>query len=149
LSGGHLTFGLRPPIGGYILRITREEWFHQVFELKKYYPGVRRTWTPGLMVILAKKMEAGDSFVGYGTIGGFVELENLPEGERKMCESMGWKGAIIFDSLFKFDPPLPIKETVLHDSKAKGRYLHGFPLTNDQLDSILSKAEVLCNIYKV
>ena len=149
MNGGYLTFGLRIPIGGYILRITREEWFRQVFEIKKYYPGVRGAWMPGLTILLAKKMEAGDSFVGYGTIRGFVDVEDLSEEERRMCEEMRWKGAIIFDDLFRFNPPLPIKETFLRDSKAKGRYLHGFSLTNDQVNSILSRAEELCNIYKV
>lgn len=134
---------------GYILRITRGEWLRQVFELKKYYPGVRRAWTPGLTVLLARKMEAGDSFVGYGTIGDFVKLENLSEDERSMCRRMGWRGAIIFENLFKFDPPLPIKETILRYSKAKGKYLHGFSLLSEEVDSILNRAEELCKIYKV
>jgi len=133
----------------YVLRISKEEWYRQVFSIKKYFPGVPRKWEPGGIIFLARKAEKGDSLIGYGVIGEFVEKDLLPEERRKECERMGWKGAIVFSELYKFDPPIPIKETVLSASKAKGRYFHGYPLTKDQVDSILRIAEEKTSLRKV
>ena len=121
----------------YILRISREEWYRQVFSIKKYFPGVPRKWEPGGIIFLARKTEKGDSLIGYGIIGKFVKRELLPEDRRKECEKMGWKGAIVFSELYKIDPPLPIKETILSAAKARGRYFHGYPLTKEEVDLLI------------
>ena len=133
----------------YILRITREEWYRQVFSIKKYFPGVPRRWETGGIIFLARKTEKGDSLIGYGVIGKFVKRDLLPEDRRKECEEMGWKGAIVFTELYKFDPPIPIKETILSTSKARGRCFHGYPLTKDQVDSILRTAEEKSSLRRV
>ena len=125
----------------YILRITREEWFRQVFSIKKYFPGVPRRWEPGGVILLVRKAEKGDSFVGYGVLGEFVKKDDLPEDKKQECEKMGWKGVLVFNKLYRFEPPLPIKETVLSGLKARGRCLHGYPLTEDQVNSILRTAK--------
>ena len=130
---------------GYILRISRDEWVEQVFDLKKYYVGVRGRWEPGLTVFFARKAEKGDSFLGYGFIDNVQELEELSEEERSECEKWGWKRALNFKNVVKFEPPLPIKETFLKDTGLWGSRLHGYRLTSEQVRSILSKAEQTCN----
>jgi len=126
---------------GYILRITKDEWVEQVFDLKRYYAGVRRRWEPGLTIFFARKAEKGDSFLGYGIIESVLKVEELSEKERAECKKHGWNRAINFKGIVKFDPPLPIKETVIKDVGVRGNRLHGFPLTLTQIQSILSKAE--------
>jgi len=132
----------------YILRISKEEWYRQVFSIKKYFPGVPRKWTPGGIIFLARKAEKGDSLIGYGVIGKFVKRDLLPEDRRRECERMGWKGAIIFSELYKIDPPVPIKETILSAAKARGRYFHGYTLTKDQVDSILRTIKEKASLRK-
>jgi len=133
----------------YILRISKEEWYRQVFSIKKYFPGVPRKWTPGGIIFLARKAEKGDSLIGYGVIEKFVKRDLLPEDRRKECERMGWKGAIVFSELYKIDPPVPIKETILGAARARGRYFHGYTLTRDQVDSILRTIEEKAALRKV
>lgn len=116
----------------FILRITREEWYRQVFEIKKYYPGIARRWEPGGAILLARKAEKGDSFVGYGVIERFVKRGLLPEEKRAECEKMGWRGELTFSELYRFEPPLPIKETILRSSRARGKCFHGYPLTKNK-----------------
>jgi len=133
----------------FILRITKEEWFNQVFTIKKYYPGIGRRWEPGGIILLARKSGNKDSFVGYGVLEKFVERSQLPEKERTECEMIGWKGVLVFNELFRFEPPLPIKETVLSETKARGRCFHGFPLTQKQLNSVLNKAREESAVLKI
>jgi len=133
----------------YVLRISKEEWYRQVFSIKKYFPGVPRKWESGGVILLLRKAERGDSIIGYGVIGKFVKRNLLPEDRRKECEKMGWKGAIIFSELYKIDPPVPIKETILDAAKARGRYFHGYPLTKDQVNSILKTVREKASLRKV
>ncbi|MBE0511627.1 hypothetical protein IBX38_01085 [Candidatus Bathyarchaeota archaeon] len=130
---------------GYILRISRDEWVKQVFDLKKYYVGVRRRWEPGLTIFFARKAEKGDSFLGFGLIENVQGLEELSEEERSECEKWGWKHALNFKNVLKFEPPLPIKETLIKEVGLRGSRLHGYRLTSEQVRSILSKAEKMCN----
>lgn len=133
----------------FVLRIAKEEWFKQVFTLKKYYPGIRRRWEKDRLIFLVKRSDRGDSFVGYGVIGDFVKRDNLPDEEKKECERMGWRGAIIFSELYKFVPPLLIKETILGGLGIRGRFWHGYPLTEEQTEAILEAAGELCSIRKI
>ncbi|MEM2341495.1 MAG: hypothetical protein QXX94_00325 [Candidatus Bathyarchaeia archaeon] len=133
----------------FILRVTKEEWFKQVFTIKKYYPGIIRRWEENSLIFLARRSDRGDSFVGYGIVNKFVKRDLLQDEERHECERMGWKGAILFSELYRFEPPLPIKETVLGGLKARGRCWHGYPLTNRQAYEILETASNLCEIRKV
>jgi len=133
----------------HILRITKEEWFRQVFKTKKYYPGVRRKWKPNSRILLVRNSEDGDSFVGYGSLQEYIKRDLLPEEEKEECTAMGWTGVLIFNSLFRFDPPLLIKDTILSGGRARGRCLHGYPLKDEQLRSIMEQAEQSCNIQKV
>ena len=98
---------------------------------------------------LAKRSDKGDSFVGYGVMEEFVKENELPDEEKRKSKNRGWKGAIIFSELYKFDPPLPIKETILGNLGIRGKCWHGYKLTEERIEAILEAAEELCNIRKV
>lgn len=126
---------------GYILRISTDSWRDQVYELKKYYSGVMRGWKRGTPILLAKKTEAGDSFIGYGVVGKVEMLWELPPEEEAYCKEHNWKCALTFKALFSYEKPYPIKESILADDPRKGSFLHGARLTEDQVDAILEAAE--------
>jgi len=126
---------------GYILRISTDEWLKQVYELKKYYPGITRRWKRGTVILLARKAEEGDSFIGYGVVDKVEMLWELPPEEEAYAKEHGWKGAISFKTLFRFERPYPIKKSILADDPRKGRTWHGARLTEDQVDAILEAAE--------
>ena len=133
----------------FILRITRDEWFKQVFSIKKYFPGIGRRWEPGGTILLVRKAERGDSFVGYGVLEEFVKRDLLPEEKRRECETMGWKGVLVFNELYRFEPPLKIKDTIIGVSRAKGKCFHGYPLTQEQVESVLRTAKEKVTINKI
>ncbi|MBS7607526.1 MAG: hypothetical protein QW502_03995 [Candidatus Bathyarchaeia archaeon] len=137
------------PTKNFILRIARDEWFKQVFEIKRYYPGVARRWERDGIIFLVKRTDRGDSMVGYGVIKRFIARDDLSEKERRECERTGWRGAIVFDELYKFEPPILIKETILGGLKAKGRCWHGYPVTLEQAKSILEDAKNLSTIKAI
>jgi hypothetical protein len=126
---------------GYILRIATKEWVDQVFDSAMYYTGARRKLFAGQTVIFAHKTELGDAFIGYGEIGNIYSVEELSEVEKLECEKWRWKRAIEFKYVVKFEEPLPVKETFLKNLKVKGRTLHCFPLSEENLNQIISKAE--------
>jgi hypothetical protein len=128
-------------VGGYILRIAKEEWVNKVFDLAIYYTSSRRNWKTGHSIIFVHKTKAGDAFVGYGEIGSICASDELSEEEKLECERRGWKKAIEFRYVKRFDEPLPIRETFLKDSKLRGRSLHGFPLKKKQASAIIDQAE--------
>lgn len=126
---------------GYILRISKESWLKQVYELKKYYSGIMRRWKRGTVILLAKKAEEGDSFIGYGVVEKVEMLWELPPEEEAYAKEHGWRCALTFKPLVKFEKPYPIKKSILKDDTRKGRLLHGARLTEDQVDAILEAAE--------
>lgn len=128
------------PIGGYILRISKEEWLRQVFDRKKYYPGLIRRWSPGMTILLARKAVKADSFIGYGVIERVQKPAEAAEDEQEYCRDNGWKQIIIFNELVQFEEPVPIKETFLRNDKRKGKYLHAALLTVEQVSSVLKMA---------
>ncbi len=93
--------------------------------------------------MLAKKTHVGDSFLGYGITQKVEMLWEMSPEEEHYCKENGWKVAISFNPLIKFDNPLPIKMTPLKDDKRKGFFLHGVLLSEDTVDSILETAEEL------
>ena len=126
---------------GYILRISKDSWLKQVYELKKYYPGIMRKWKRGTIILLAKKAEEGDSFIGYGVIDKVEMLWELPPEEEAYVKEHGWRCALSFKTLFRFEKPYPIKASILADDPRKGRLLHGTRLTEGQVDTVLEAAE--------
>jgi hypothetical protein len=95
----------------------------------------------GQTVIFVHKTERGDAFIGYGEIGNIYAAEELSEAERHSCEKCGWKRAIEFKYVVKFEEPLPVRETFLKNLKVKGKTLHCFPLSEENLSQIISQAE--------
>ena len=71
------------------------------------------------------------------------EKDELSEEERLECEKHGWKKAIEFKYIIKFEKPLPVKETFLKDLKLRGKYLHSLALSKEQLKAIIGRAESL------
>jgi hypothetical protein len=109
--------------------------------LKKYYSGVMRGWKRGTPIMLAKKTDVGDSFIGYGVVGKVELLWELPPEEEAYCRENNWKCALTFKALKRFEKPFPIKESILADDARKGSFLHGIRLSEDQVDEILDSAE--------
>ena len=128
---------------GYILRISTKEWVDQVFDLAIYYTSTRRKWNMGQTILFLHRTNIGDAFIGYGEIGSTYALDEFSEEERRECEKWGWKKAIEFKYVIRFNKPLPIKETFLKDLKLRGRFLHCFQLNKEQINSVISKAEQL------
>ena len=126
---------------GYILRISTDEWLKQVYELRKYYPGIMRGWKRGTVILLAKKAEEGDSFIGYGVVDKVEMLWEMPPEEEAYAREHGWRCALSFKTLLRFEKPYPIKKSILADDPRKGRTWHGARLTEDQVDAILEAAE--------
>jgi len=126
---------------GYILRISTDEWLEQVYRLKKYYSGVMRGWKRGTVILFAKKAEAGDSFIGYGVVDKVEMLWEMTPEEEEYSREHGWRCALGFNALLKFDKPYPIDESILRDDRRKGRYLHGARLSEEEVDEILEAAE--------
>lgn len=128
-------------VEGYILRIAKKEWIEKVFNSAIYYTSSPRKWQNGQMVLFLAKTEVGDAFIGYGVIENVHGKEELSEEERHECETWGWKKALEFKYVVKFDNPLALRETFLGSLKLRGKFLHGLPLKMEQLNSIINQAE--------
>jgi len=126
---------------GYILRISKDDWEEQVYDIKKYYTAIMRGWRRGSTILLARKKEEGDSFIGYGVVGKVERLWELPPEEEAYCQENNWRCVVTFKSLNKFKKPFPIKESILSDDPRKGMFLHGARFTEEQIDAILEAAE--------
>lgn len=127
--------------GGYILRIATEEWVGQVFDLALYYTGLSRKWMKGQTIIFLHKADVGDAFIGYGVIEKVYRKGELSDDEARECEAHGWKNAIEFRYVVKFEKPLPIKQTFLRQSKLRGMYFQGLKVDDDQVRSILDQSK--------
>lgn len=123
----------------HILRISRDEWLKQVFTVKKYYSGMRsvRGWQTGSVVIFLKKVGKMDSIIGYGVVEGVETLEDMDDHEKAMCQKNGWKSAVKFSELIKFEKPKLVKDTIIGEWRVKGRFLHGRTLSDDEVKLIL------------
>lgn len=128
---------------GYILRIATEKWVDQVFSLAIYYTSARRKWKAGQTIVFMHKTNIGDTIVGYGMIENVYEKDELSNEEKLECEKHGWKKAIEFKYVIKFEKPLPAKKTFLKDLKLRGKYLHSLRLNKEQSKAIISRAESL------
>ncbi|MGC8998642.1 MAG: hypothetical protein ACP5JW_04495 [Candidatus Bathyarchaeia archaeon] len=126
---------------GYILRIAKKEWVEKVFDSAMYYTGARRKWQPGQTILFVSRTEFGDSFIGYGVIENVYGKEELSEEEQRECETYGWRKAIEFKYVSKFEKPLPLRETFFKALKPRGKTLHTLPLTSEQINAIISQAE--------
>lgn len=126
---------------GYILRVSTEEYEEQIFHLSKYYSGIMRNWKRGTPILLARKREHGDSFLGYGITVKVEMLWEMSVEEEAYCKENNWKCALTFKPIIRFKKPFPLKETFLANDKRKGSFLHGALLREEQVDTILEDAE--------
>lgn len=126
-------------VGDCILRISKDEYEESLFEKRRYYVGIRRRWELGRRIFFARKVRGRDSFIGHGTLREVLKARDLPKEERELCQRMGWNRRLGFEgALVRYLEPLPIKD-ILGDGLPRGNRLHGYPLTEDQARSILSK----------
>ena len=123
----------------HILRISRDEWIRQVYDVGKYYSGMIgvKGWQIGSTVVFLKKVGKKDSVIGHGSIAGIETIDDMSEEEKKMCQENGWKSAVRFADLKKLEPAKPINETAIGKWGARGQYLHGRALSNEELETIL------------
>jgi hypothetical protein len=128
---------------GYILRIATAQWVDQVFDMAVYYTSIRRKWAPQQTILFIHRTSAGDAIVGYGVTENVYERDALPEEEKAQCEKYGWKKAIMFKYVMKFERPLLVKKTFLKERKYRGRCCQGLLLDKERLDSIMSQVELL------
>ncbi len=132
---------------GCILRITKEEWLQQVFDLRMYYTGLRAVrWKPDMTILFARKGDEGDSFIGYGIIQSVKKVDELTENEKLECQKFGWIRRLDFSKMWKFEPPLPIKNTPLAaftKGKGRGKFLHGHHLTETEITAILNNVKTM------
>jgi len=124
---------------GCILRIATGLGVDQVFDMAIYFTNLRREWKQGQTVLFAHKTSLGDALVGYGLIERAWEKDELSEQDRDACEKGGWKRAIEFRYVKRFDKPLAIKETFLKGSKRRGRCFHGLKLDKNQLEGVFAQ----------
>ncbi len=126
----------------YILRISKDEWEKQVFAIKSYYAGVRRKWESGSTILLIKKTESGDAFIGYGVIKSVTDLEKMSDEEKDMCINNNWNKKLSFGKLVRFEPPVSVKDTVVSKWGQKGALLHGAPISKTDIESVMKIAKV-------
>ncbi len=128
-------------VKGYIFRIKAKQWVEQVFDIAIYYSNIHRKLNQGHTILFMHRTNIGDALVGYGVIEAVKQKDELSDFEKAQCEKGGWKRAVEFKYVKKFETPLPIRETFLKDSKLRGRYFHGLPLKQEQVNSIINQAE--------
>lgn len=130
-----------PDAAGHILRIASEKWVDRVFDMAIYFTNVRRNWKSGQTILFLHRTRSGDAFVGYGIVDKKCEMDDLNEEEKCYCDEGGWKTALGFEYVKRFDDPLPIKKTFLKNTTLRGRYFHGVSLNREQLRLIMEAAE--------
>lgn len=126
----------------YILRIIKDQWERQVFAIKAYYAGVRRDWKPDGKILLIKNTEAGDAFVGYAVIKKITDLDEMDDEEKDMCIDNNWNKKLSFGKLVRFEPSVLVKDTVVGKWGQKGALLHGAPISEDDVESIVKMSKV-------
>ena len=110
----------------YILRVQKEELERQLFSRHTFYVGIKRDWTPGALVLFVKK----DAFVCSGVIDRFVALEQLNEPDKRLAIENSWYGWIMFASLARFVPAVPLRDTPAAGQNPLA--LHGSVITNSE-----------------
>jgi len=126
---------------GYILRIAKKEWVEKVFNSAMYYTSSPRKWRKGQTILFLAKTGFGDAFVGYGVVENIYTKGELSEEEQMECEMWGWRKALEFKYVVRFDKPLALRDTFLKDSRLRGRYFHGLPLKTEELNALINQAE--------
>ncbi len=131
----------------YIMRIADNDEFEaRVFSRRAYYTAMRRRWEKGMRILLAKKIEGkGDAFIGYAVVEKALSVDELSGEERDMCRRNGWSTKVIFSRLVRLQPPILIKHTPVGKWLQKGALLHGAPISDEDLSSVIELASVKIN----
>ncbi len=96
---------------GYILRISRDDTEKQLYAKRSLYVGIKRDWSRGGMILFVRKIGIVDAFIGSGVIDKIVIIDELAEEERKLCLENNWYGKLVFATLARFHPAVPVKDT--------------------------------------
>lgn len=96
---------------GYILRISRDDMEKQLYARRSLYIGIRRDWARGSRALFVRKAGSDDVFIGSGVIDKIIIAGELAEEERKFCLENNWYGKLVFATLARFHPAVPVKDT--------------------------------------
>ncbi len=128
---------------GLILRISGEDWVTQVFDKLVYYTGLRRKLPHESAILFVHNSGKGDAFVGYGVVDQVRGENDLSAGEKTLLKK-GWTHAIDLNYAIRFERPVPVAKTFVRLTKRRGKFLHGLPLEEGQLTSVVAISEGLC-----
>ena len=133
----------------YIIRVPKYISLNQIYWKRIYYPKLRRNWCQGSKLVFLTKSETSDEvLLGLGKIERIVELSDLEVAEKKICTDNNYYSKIIFGTMARFIPPLPVKDSGRESfsfSKISGPSLDGINIS----DSELTKIEHLANIVVI
>lgn len=130
----------------YIMRIANNDEFEaSVFSRRAYYTAMRRKWEKGMKILLARKIEKGDAFIGYAVVDRALSVDELSREERDMCTRNGWSTKVLFTRLVRLQPPILIKHTPVGRWPQKGALLHGAPISDEDLNAVIELASVKIN----
>lgn len=122
----------------FALRVREGSQERSLFAKKELHIGIRRGWSAGSKILfVAKRAPAlaasGDAavVVGAGTLARVVELADLADDEeKKLCLQNNWYGKLVFSSLARFLPAVPVTQ-VASLAGAPPALLHGLEIEGD------------------
>lgn len=123
------------PPESYILRIPRYDVERQLYIKHSLYVGIRRNWSSGTKVLFIRKSESGgDVFIGSGLIHEILILDDLAKYEKKLCLENNWYCKLIFRTITRFHPTVPINGTPA--ARDNPHTLHGAIISTANLAAI-------------
>jgi len=120
-------------VSSFVLRVKGQE--RRIFADRELYVGIRRDWQKGSRLLFVDKTPE-DVVIGSGVFDAIIELEAMSEQEKKLCLQNNWYGRIIFDSVERFLPPVPVRGAPL--AEIKSVLLHGLEISEQQAQQITS-----------
>lgn len=123
----------------FALRVREGSQERSLFAKKELHIGIRRGWSAGSRILfVAKRVPAlaasGDPaavVIGAGTLARVVELADLADDEeKKLCLQNNWYGKLVFSSLARFLPAVPVSQ-VASLAGAPPALLHGLEIEGD------------------
>lgn len=118
-------------VGSFLLRVKGQE--RRLFANRELYVGIRRDWQKGSRLLFVDKTPE-DVVIGSGVFDAIIELEAMSEREKRLCLRNNWYGRIIFDSVERFLPPVPVRGTPLAETKPA--LLHGLEISEEHAKEI-------------
>lgn len=138
----------------FALRVREGSQERSMFAKKELHVGIRRGWSAGSRILfVAKRAPAtaagGDLVVavvvGAGTLAQVIELGDLAdEEEKKLCLQNNWYGKLVFSSLTRFLPAVPVSQ-VASLAAAPPALLHGLEIEGDAATAVdaLARAKIV------